>query len=64
MEDEVLACDGPVGGGGVDFDGFYGGGFFGGHDEDGVADLKGAGVKTAGDGEGVLDATAEDVVDG
>ena len=64
MEDEVLARDGPVRGCGVDFDGFYGGGFAGGHDEDGVAGLEGAGVETAGYGERVLDAAAEDVVDG
>ena len=64
MENEVLASDGPVGGCGVDLNGFYGGGFAGGHDEDGVAGLEGAGVKTAGYGERVLDAAAEDVVDG
>lgn len=64
MKDEVLTCDGPVGGRGVDFDGFYSGGFAGGHDEDGVASLECAGVETAGYGEGVLDAAAEDVIDG
>ena len=64
VEDEILASDGPVGGGGVDFNGFYGGRFAGGHDEDGIGGLEGAGVETAGDGEGVLDTAAEDVVDG
>ena len=64
MEDEVLACDGPVGGCGVDFDGFYCGGFFCGHDEDGVADLNGTGVETTGYGERVLDTAAENVVNG
>lgn len=64
MEDEVLTCDGPVGRGGIDFNGFYGGGFARGHDEDGVAGLERAGVEAAGYGEGILDAAAEDVVDG
>ena len=64
MENEILASNGPVGGCGVDFNGFYGGGFAGRHDEDGVAGLEGAGIETAGDGERVLDTPAEDVVDG
>ncbi len=64
MEDHVLACDGPVAGLGVDLDTFDGGAFAAGYGDYDVADLDAAGVEAAGDGEGVLNAAAEDVVDG
>ena len=63
MQCHVLACDGPFGGFGVDLEAFDGGSLSGGHDKNGVADLDIAGVQSAGDGEGVLNATAEDVID-
>lgn len=63
VEDDVVTGDGPVGGVRVDVEGLDAGGGAAGLNEDGRADLEGAGIEAAGDGNGVLRG-GEDVGDG